>query len=646
MLKLDNLLQRLTVRPLDRQFGFFIQDLYPENPVLSLAALLTSYELGKGNVCLDFALPHEALSVSELEGIFAGVQQALTDHSNCPLVLDGQRLYLKKYFEYECQLASQLIMRLEVGDRDLTPHQAFIAELFPSIQLNQAGNGEVDWQAVAACVSAKKRFSVISGGPGTGKTTTVIRLLALLVKVYQDAQQRAPIIRLAAPTGKAAMRLTESIIQAKQKLDMEDSILNGIPQGAETLHRLLKPSRNGGFEFNQHNPLHLDVLVVDEASMVDLPMMAKLVSALPQHGQLILLGDKDQLASVEAGSVLADICDNEVSHGFSQNQVDDLERILGIQFAPNMIESQGAVMRDALCQLRKSYRFDEKSGIGHLAKAANAGDFTSWKNTLDAQLGDIEAMMLSDQAYQSFIGLAAQNYGRYFSLIDEGGMDSEQARHLHGEFARYQVLCALKEGVLGVTGLNQAIEGKIQRNRQVEGSTLEERFTWYSGRPVIILENDYGLNLYNGDIGIALPQTNENGKVSLKVTFVGSDGQIRWLQPSRLPKHETVFAMTIHKSQGSEFEHCALVLPDHSAPILSKELIYTGITRAKQRLTLLYQDSVVKHALSQRVQRASGLGFRLWQAHSSMSLVTEAKTEQTKDEGSAPSSGEQFSLFQ
>jgi len=471
-------------------------------------------------------------------------------------------------------------------------------------------------------------------------------LLALLVKVYQDAQQRAPIIRLAAPTGKAAMRLTESIIQAKQKLDMEDSILNGIPQGAETLHRLLKPSRNGGFEFNQHNPLHLDVLVVDEASMVDLPMMAKLVSALPQHGQLILLGDKDQLASVEAGSVLADICDNEVSHGFSQNQVDDLENILGIQFAPNMIESQGAVMRDALCQLRKSYRFDEKSGIGHLAKAANAGDFNSWKNTLDAQLGDIEAMMLSDQAYQSFIGLAAQNYGRYFSLIDEGGMDSEQARHLHSEFARYQVLCALKEGVLGVSGLNQAIEGKIQRNRQVDGSTLEERSTWYSGRPVIILENDYGLNLYNGDIGIALPQTNENGKVSLKVTFVGSDGQIRWLQPSRLPKHETVFAMTIHKSQGSEFEHCALVLPDHSAPILSKELIYTGITRAKQRLTLLYQDSVVKHALSQRVQRASGLGFRLWQAHSSMSLVTEAKTEQTKDEGSAPSSGEQFSLFQ
>jgi exodeoxyribonuclease V alpha subunit len=639
-MELENLLQRLTVRPLDRQFALFIQDLYPQYPDLSVAALLVSHELGKGNVCLDFSLPHECLTDVELQTLLKQLKNTVSD-IDCPLVLEEYRLYLQKYYQYETQLADDISFRLNQTDRDLTAYKGFIAQLFPNAGSGDSGNGEIDWQAVAACVSAKKGFSVISGGPGTGKTTTVIRLLALLVKVYQTEMGRAPIIKLAAPTGKAAMRLTESIIQAKQGLDVDDSILSSIPQSAETLHRLLKPSRNGGFVFNQHNPLHLDVLIVDEASMVDLPMMAKLVSALPKHGQLVLLGDKDQLASVEAGSVLADICDNEVMHGFSQSQTSELAGLLDTEFNEEHIERTGAVVRDGLCQLRKSYRFDESSGIGHLAKASNAGDYLAWHNTLSEDRADIQAMPLSDDSYQTFIKQAACDYQSYFNLIQDQGMNDDQAREVHKQFSCYQVLCALKDGPLGVSGLNEAIEKRLLSGKGPQ--------TWYAGRPVIILENDYGLNLYNGDIGIVLPHMSDSGKVILKATFVGNEGQIRWLQPSRLPKHETVYAMTIHKSQGSEFDHCALVLPDHSAPILSKELIYTGVTRAKQRLTLLYQETMVKQALSQKVQRASGLGHRLWKQSINVGTeprVTESNHEQHADETSGSSSGEQFSLFQ
>jgi len=303
--------------------------------------------------------------------------------------------------------------------------------------------------------------------------------------------------------------------------------------------------------------------------------------------------------------------------------------------------SEGTPFADCLALLRKSYRFDESSGIGHLAKAANAGDYLAWRNTLADDRADIQAMPLTEDSYLTFIKQAAADYQSYFNLIQDSGMNDDQARELHKQFSCYQVLCALKDGPLGVSGLNEAIE-----KRMVSGKDLQ---TWYAGRPVIILENDYGLNLYNGDIGIVLPHSSDGREVTLKVTFVGSDGQIRWLQPSRLPKHETVYAMTIHKSQGSEFDHCALVLPDHSAPILSKELIYTGVTRAKQRLTLLYQETMVKQALSQKVQRASGLGYRLWKQSIDVGTepsATESNHEQHADETNGSSSGEQFSLFQ
>lgn len=644
MIALEQYLTRIDtnhVRVIDKEFAHFIQALEPNHSVMALIGFVLSAQLGKGHVCLDFSQPHEYLNHDELNGMLEAAKQSqavfhvnqqveLTDYQATPLVLDEQRLYLQKYWQYEKLLEVGLNDKQQRKGWNLLAYKSFIHDLFEITD----SSAEINWQAVAACIAANNKLSVISGGPGTGKTTTVIRLLALLIKLYTDEQHTQPIMKLVAPTGKAAMRLTESISSAKQGLDVDLTIKQLIPEQASTIHRLLKTSGRGGFQHNQWNPLHLDVLVVDEASMVDLPLMAKLLQALPSHAQVILLGDKDQLASVEAGSVLADICDSDVEHGYSKGAVTELNALLGFEFSDH-IENNGASLRDHICHLRKSYRFHEKSGIGFLAQAANTGDVGQWQTVCDAQYPDLTLINLDEQGFHQFVQQGVAFYNQYISAIHQwahgAGLTDAQALEAHKNFGQYQILCALREGPLGVSGLNQAIEQGLQIQTDATGKPR-----WYLGRPVIIMQNDYGLNLYNGDIGLLLPKQDEDGRVNLKAAFVGADQSIRWLQPSRLPSHETVFAMTVHKSQGSEFEHCALVLPDYDTQVLSKELIYTGITRAKGHLTCISESSVLQQALKRKVQRASGLRERLWQ-HSAKEL---------KQNASTPSGGDgQFSLF-
>ena len=617
-MKMETLLSRLDehhIRQIDVQFASFLLSLQPDHSEIEVAAYLVSYELGKGNVCLDFSLSHEYVTEQELQALFQAIKAShlvhvISDENTAEtkssgiktLVLQGNCLYMQRYFEYEQALNVNIQARLQTMPWQVSDMGEIVQKLF-AVSSNDT---EINWQAVATCIAAQNKFSVISGGPGTGKTTTVIRLLALIVQLYASEYQRHPIIKLAAPTGKAAMRLTESIVGAKQDLAVAAEIKDVIPQQAETLHRLLQRNANGEFRFNQNNPLHLDVLIVDEASMVDLPLMAKLVQAMPAHGQIILLGDKDQLASVEAGSVLADICDNEIQHGYSHNLIKNLTPILGGDFSDHK-EASGAEIRDFICHLKRSYRFHENSGIGHLARAANAGDYGQWQKVLTAQYSDLNISGLSDTQYQSFIHQAAAEVIERISALDPEGLTDQQVIETHKAYGCYQILCALKEGPLGVAGVNLEIEKRLKWN-----GLMTEESKWYIGRPIIVLENDYGLNLYNGDIGVLLPQKTDDGHVKLKATFIGADNKVRWIQPSRLPKHDTVYAMTVHKSQGSEFDHCAFILPDYPAPVLTKELIYTGITRAKNTLTLLCHDGILKTALNKKVQRASGLGNLLW----------------------------------
>ncbi|WP_323951390.1 exodeoxyribonuclease V subunit alpha [Aeromonas caviae] len=577
-----------------------------------------------------------------------GSEQEEGESPRWPLRLWGDRLYLTRYHDFELGVARHLsalseraewpeiapaLSRLFARDYGLVFGALLKARLAPDFSvrhfvekyLDLVFPHEVEWPAVetllksaqaaselerldtlvpealccngqklAAATAAARPFAVISGGPGTGKTTTVAKLLAILVETGLQGG-KAPAIRLVAPTGKAAARLTESIGAALQALDLPPEWVEAIPTEAGTLHRLLGviPGRSQ-FRHHRGNPLHLDLLVVDEASMVDLPMMARLLDALPAHARLILLGDKDQLASVEAGAVLGDIC-SFIEQGISPAQADWLSRQTGyrLQGTPS-----GASVRDSLCLLSKSWRFDQHSGIGQLARACNSGDGAAVEAVWGAGFGDIRLHPWAGEAYNALIAEGVAGYGSYLKAARAG----EDPAAVFKAFNGFQILCALRDGPFGVTGLNERLELALAK-----AGLIARDGDWYAGRPVMVVRNDHGVGLYNGDMGLCLPD--DTGR--LKVWFEQPDGTLRALLPSRLPPHETVYAMTIHKSQGSEFAHTVLVLPDSPSPLLTRELVYTGITRAKARLDLYGDRALLAQAVRKKTERYSGLAQRL-----------------------------------
>lgn len=478
----------------------------------------------------------------------------------------------------------------------------------------------LNWQKVAAAVALTRRFAVISGGPGTGKTTTVTKLLAALVEQAQaklEDDGLMPTIKLVAPTGKAAARLTESIGKAVAELPLDPLVKKHIPTESSTLHRLLGAIPNRAeFRHHRHNHLHVDILVVDEASMVDLPMMFKLLDALPSDARLILLGDKDQLSSVEAGAVLGDICSFN-DYGFSQAQSKSLAQLTGYQtLASSRVENSiDAPICDSLCMLQKSYRFDARSGIGQLAKAINTGKAQQVESVLTKGFNDIQHCPLSADNYNQMITTLVANYRHYLDRISHNKVDEvtdkretqeQKALAVLALFSQCRLLCAIREGDFGVTGLNQRIETRLAARRLIQ--TTDE--LWYVGRPVMVTRNDHGLGLYNGDIGICMLDDSES-EPRLKVYFELPDGSVKSVLPSRVPEHETAYAMTIHKSQGSEFELTVMILPPDFSPILTRELIYTGVTRAKKELMLFADLSVLKRGIKIKTERVSGLVQRL-----------------------------------
>ena len=456
----------------------------------------------------------------------------------------------------------------------------------------------LNWQKVAAAMALTRQFAVISGGPGTGKTTTVAKLLAALV--MQANGEHKPNIMLVAPTGKAAARLTESIGSAIKSLAVPQAIKDLIPTQSSTLHRLLGSIPNKvEFRHSKDNPLHLDVLVVDEASMVDLPMMARLLEAMPQGAKLILLGDRDQLASVEAGAVLGDIC-SFANQGYSAQQGQLLSQLTGFDLHSNNIGL--SVVTDCLCMLQKSYRFHALSGIGQLAQAINQGKPARVNKVWQQGFKDIHHYPLGSETYVSMINQVVTFYLDYIDAIKANKTPAEVLK----AFSNVRLLCALREGDFGVVGLNQRIEKELTHRGRI--SPNDE--TWYVGRPIMITRNDHALGLFNGDIGMTMlePEIDpDSGRRRLRVYFEMPDGTIRGILPSRIPEHEVVYAMTIHKSQGSEFADTVIVLPSEYTPILTRELIYTGITRAKSRLYLYAPMDIITKSVQVRTERASGL---------------------------------------
>jgi exodeoxyribonuclease V alpha subunit len=479
----------------------------------------------------------------------------------------------------------------------------------------------MDWQKMACAVALRAQLTVITGGPGTGKTYTAARLLALLYAMAPQAQHLR--VALAAPTGKAAARLRQSIDSALQELSGRAGLdLAAFAQrmgAARTLHSLLGArTHTRQFRFSATKPLDVDVVIVDEASMVHLEMMAALLAALPSGARLILLGDKDQLASVEAGAVLGDLCRGVGPAQYDADTARYAQALTGCELDAAWLAAHEAQadLSSALAQqtvmLRHSRRFSGQ--IGQLALAVNAGDAALAAQVL-AQ--DPRGAVLASPVHQVHAGVqlavqgragAAACYADYLRLIQAGPDAKGDAQAAHTSWAtavlrafdRFRLVCAVHEGEWGTRSLNLAVQQAL-----ADAGWIQPRGEWFVGRPAMVTRNDAELGVFNGDVGITLPALDP--AAALRVYFLDGDS-LRSVASSRLPQVETAFAMTVHKCQGSEFLHTALVLPGADARVLTRELVYTGITRARECFTLLQaQPGALQAAIDRPTQRASGL---------------------------------------
>jgi len=697
------------------------------------AASAISRATALGHVCMPLAAlarrhgdrPREARDALLASGVASLARDA--SHIDAahlrPLVIDEDgRLYLARYFDYERRLAIALVerargARLRVTEPELALHAGRIARYF-----GPSADDDIDWQRVAALVALAGRLTIVSGGPGTGKTTTVVGVLACLLDAHPALR-----IALAAPTGKAAQRMQEALIERADKLPPE--LAARLPRTSFTLQRLLGVLPDGGFRHHRDNPLPYDVIVVDEASMIDVALAAHLLEAVAPTSRLVMLGDKDQLSAVEAGAVFAELSaqprfseagarriagalrvdegrlravspsqpvaprDELETYGDSRSQ-DDSEGVRHVDGraalselsvsrtqvpadadlfsqadarrndeahhagslpanasrADAEIDDEGyadlfatldteppdarhdtatepadeAPLTDCVVWLARNYRFGLDSAIGRLSIAIRNGDAQAAVDALDVKAppgaGDdpsaAPAAVLYDDAHAALAERTLAHLARGFAPYADALSSVLEARQRGGNTAphdearlfdalnRFRGLCATRKGPRGVDEVNARIAAKV---REQAGISLALGAQWFAGRPVIVTRNDYALGLFNGDIGIALPGADG----ALRVAFRLADGALRYVSPAALPPHDTAFALTVHKSQGSEFEHAALVLPGSFVRVLSRELVYTAITRAKRRIEVFGSTAIFAQAVDAPTRRDSGLASRM-----------------------------------
>ncbi|WP_277185502.1 AAA family ATPase [Caballeronia sp. BR00000012568055] len=616
------------------------------------AAHAMSRATALGHVCMPLGAlaRRDGASFSEVRDALLASGIACTVRTDSadllPLVIDENgRLYLARYFDYERRLAQALmerarVARLEVSEEMLAQHSERIARFF-----GPPADNDIDWQRVAALAALAGRLTIVSGGPGTGKTTTVVGVLACLLD--SDPGLR---IALAAPTGKAAQRMQEALIERADKLPPE--LAARLPRTSFTLQRLLGVQADGGFRHHRDNPLPYDVIVVDEASMIDVALAAHLLEAVAPTSRLVMLGDKDQLAAVEAGAVFAELSANP---SFSASAVARMAAALSVDakrfnvappkvkleppqldlFAATPDEDDGYAvlfdtwsepetqteadppLTDCVVWLARNYRFGLDSDIGRLSIAIRDGNASAALSSLDVtdaihEARDTHDAVLFDDAHPTLNDRVLTRLARGFAPYAEALsvlLDSEPASQaaeaqLFDALNRFRILCATRKGPRGVDEVNARIAAKV---RERAGIALAMGAQWFAGRPVIVTRNDYALGLFNGDIGIALPGADG----ALRVAFRMADGTLRYVSPAALPPHDTAFALTVHKSQGSEFEHAALVLPGAFVRVLSRELVYTAITRARRRVEIFGSAEIFKQAVDAPTRRDSGLAARM-----------------------------------
>jgi exodeoxyribonuclease V alpha subunit len=645
------------LRRLDSALASFMLELdATAAPALLVSTAVLAQMEGRGHTCLPLRLlitqPDEVLAwppqaQANLQALWSCLPENLEDwldalrasplvrlHSDSadlgqPLVLsqaDGEPLlYLRRYWLHEQQVAQQIRQRStssQIVDESLAAR--WLDRLFEDGDKPGATAGTVNWQKLACAVALRASLTVITGGPGTGKTYTAARLLALLFAMSAEPTRLR--VALAAPTGKAAARLRQSIDFSLQELGgrLGDALdLPALTQrmgAAKTLHSLLGARlETREFRFNASNLLDVDILIVDEASMIHLEMMSALLQALPAGARLILLGDKDQLASVEAGAVLGDLCRDAVLGHYSAETARYAKATSGQSIPPEFLAT--AASPSALTQqtvmLRHSHRFGGL--IGQLALAVNAGQSAQAQSLLQSDatgvLQSSKQPSVDDVLQIAVHGRtgATASYADYLQLLSTGAKSATAADHevwvkaVLKAFDHFRILCAVHESDWGTRALNQSVQRALG-----QAGLLKARGEWFAGRPVMVTHNDPALGVFNGDVGVTLP--GPPGTSALRVYFLDGDN-LRSVGVSRLAYVETAFAMTVHKAQGSEFLHTALVLPPGGAKVLTRELVYTGITRARERFTLIEaQEGLLRLAIERKSQRASGLEAQLSEA--------------------------------
>jgi exodeoxyribonuclease V alpha subunit len=562
------------------------------------AAYAISRATTDGHVCVPLAeIERAAEDAGDLRALLLASDLVAppSGPANRPLVLDDDdRLYLQRYFDYERRLAKRLVARASAPTE--APPTGLRAQLDALFAGNEARlGGRVDWQKVAVALAMMRKLTIVSGGPGTGKTTTVVNLLACLLAQDPDCR-----IALAAPTGKAAARMLDAIRARSGQLPAD--VTARFPVKSFTIHRLLGVS-SGGDSFRHHagNPLAIDVLVVDEASMLDLALATRLLEAVPDSARVILLGDKDQLASVEAGAVFAELsADPTLSDAMRPSLAAatgmPAERIV----SPMPVHK--TPLRDCVVWFTENLRFGADSGIGRLATMVNAGDGTvEWlRSRVDSSVTWIEDDARTPS--RATMARVQQGYRPYLEAVRAGA----EPAALFEAFNRFRVLCAERQSPWGVAGVNEAI-ARWFRAELDHPRDAGVRATWYPGRPVMVLRNDYVLGVFNGDIAIVLP----NADGDLMAYLPQSDGGVRAIGPGRLPEHDDAFASTVHKAQGSEFDEVLLMLPPRASRVVARELLYTGVTRARERLVIVSSEEMLRQGATAGVRRDSGINARM-----------------------------------
>ena len=588
------------------------------DPTVLLLAALASGQVGEGHTCLDLdwllanpaavwpdppapaavsgqpavttppqwlarldreSLPAQ-LADSPVVAVVAEPAGAEADSETTPLVLAGAQLYLRRYWANERTIQAALNARLAASKAAASGLRERLDTLFP------ATSKRPDWQRVACALASRSPFTLITGGPGTGKTRTVLRLLGLLQAQRLDSEPQQPLrIRLAAPTGKAAARLSESISGEIDALPLPTRVRNAIPREVTTLHRLLGP-RPGSrlFRHDRHNPLHADLVVVDEASMIDQELTARLLDALQPDTRLVMLGDKDQLASVEAGAVLGELCQGADAGHYTAETVAWIRQATGEDISA--WQGKGTALQQHIVKLRESRRFDAGSGIGAFAEAVRTGDTRQAEMLLDRADSGIARLRLADVHSPALEHAATAGYRHYLETLqatrpssDDWAATRAWAQGVLQAFSDFQVLSVLRRGPVGVVRLNARIAGALR-----QAGLIARDSGWFEGRPVMVTRNDYELGLMNGDVGICL-NTRLPGETEprLRVAFELPGQGLRLFLPSRVEAVESVFAMTVHKSQGSEFREVLVVLPQPTLAQAGRELLYTAVTRARER---------------------------------------------------------------